>query len=129
MLGKSYFKMGVGALAAKQYAQAVELLSKAGACLPNDGYVFYNVGEAYLFLSNYPEAEKAFNQALNLLPRNADVFHRLGLVYEKQKKWDLSLGSYQKANAISSSPQLKEAIARVTELKKQSKPPTRQLHF
>jgi len=123
MLGKSYFKLGVGALAAKQYTQAIDLLRKAGTCIPNDGYVFYNVGEACLFLSNYLEAEKAFNQALSLLPRNADVFHRLGLVYEKQKKWDLSLNAYQKANEIHSSPQLKEAIARVTELKKQSKSP------
>jgi tetratricopeptide (TPR) repeat protein len=124
MLGKSYFKQGVGALATKQYTQAIDLLRKAGTYIPNDGYVFYNVGEACLFLSNYLEAEKAFNQALSLLPRNADVFHRLGLVYEKQKKWDLSLNAYRNANEITSSPQLKEAIARVTELKKQSKSQT-----
>ena len=124
MLGKSYFKSGVGALGSKQYPEAVDLLRKAGTYIPNDGYVFYNLGEACLFSNNYSEAEKAFNQALSLLPRNADVFHRLGLVYEKQKKWDLSLNAYQKAAEINSSPQLKEAIARVTEMKKQSKSPS-----
>jgi len=123
MLGKSYFKSGVGALAGKQYAQTIDLLRKAGTYSPNDGYIFYNLGEAFLFSNNYPDAEKAYNQALGLLPRNSDVFHRLGLVYEKQKKWDLSLNAYLKAAEINSSPQLKEAIARVTEMKKQSKAP------
>jgi hypothetical protein len=40
------------------------------------------------------------------------------LVYEKQKKWDLSLNAYQKADEINPLPSLKEAIKRVTELKK-----------
>jgi tetratricopeptide (TPR) repeat protein len=123
-LGRAFFKQGIAALAAKQYTQALDLLRKAGTYTPNDGYVFYNVGEAYLFLNNYPEAEKAFNQALGLLPRNAEAYYRLGLVYERQKKWDLSLTAYQKANEISPTPSLKEAIARVTELKKQSKSPS-----
>ncbi len=125
VLGKSLFKLGVAALAAKQYDQAIDYLSKAGAATPNDGYVFYNIGEAYLFLNNQPEAEKAFNQALNLLPRNANVYQRLGLVYEKQKKWDPSLNAYQKALELNPLPGIKEAIARVAEMKKQGKSSTR----
>jgi tetratricopeptide (TPR) repeat protein len=124
LLGKSYFMQGVAALTSKQYSQALDLLRKAGTHAPNDGYVIYNTGEAYLFLTNYAEAEKAYLQALNLLPRNSDVYSRLGLVYEKQKKWNLSLNAYQKANELTPSPSLKEAIARVIEMKKQSKSPS-----
>ena len=114
-LGKIYLKQGASALAAKQYSQALDLLAKAGTYTPNDGYVYYNTGEAYLFLNKYPEAEKAYTQALSLLPSNAGILERLGLVYEKQKKWGLASNSYQKANELSPSPALKEAIARVTD--------------
>jgi len=117
-LGKCYFKKGVAALAAKQYDQALDLLRKARENNPKDGFVYYNMAEASLFQRNYAEAEKALNQALDLMPRSAAVFQRMGLVYEKQKKWDLSLNAYQKANELNPSPGLKEAIARISELKK-----------
>ena len=118
ILGRIYFKQGIAALSAKQYNAAIDLLRKAGTHAPNNGYVFYNTGEACLFLNNMPEAEKAYTQARALLPGNADVLVRLGLVYERQKKWDLSLEAYRKANELSPSAALKEAIARVTEMKK-----------
>ena len=117
-LGKAYFKRGVAALSAKQYDQAVEYLRKARDYNARDGFVYYNLAEAYLFQKNYGEAERSLNQALELMPRSAEVFSRLGLIYEKQKKWDLSLNAYQKASELNPSPSLKEAIARVQELKK-----------
>jgi superkiller protein 3 len=117
-LGKSYFKKGVAALSAKQYEAAIENLRKARDYTPKDGFVYYNLAEAYLFQNNLGEAEKALNQALELMPRSAEVFQRLGLIYEKQKKWDLSINAYQKASELNPSTGLKEAIARVTELKK-----------
>ncbi len=117
-LGKSYFKKGIAALAAKQYDQALDLFRKARENNPKDGFIYYNMAEAHLFQKNYAEADKALNQALDLMPRSAEVFQRMGLVYEKQKKWDLSLNAYQKANELNPSPGLKDAIARVNELKK-----------
>jgi tetratricopeptide (TPR) repeat protein len=117
-LGKAYFKKGVAALSAKQYDQALEFFRKARENNPRDGFTFYNIAEAYLFQKNYPEAEKALNQALELMPRSAEAYQRMGLVYEKQKKWDLSLNAYQKANELNPSPGLKEAIDRINELKK-----------
>ena len=117
-LGKCYFKQGVADLGAKQYDQALDHFRRAKDYNPRDGYIYYNIAEAYLFQKNYPEAEKALNQALELMPRSAEVFQRLGLVYEKQKKWDLSLSAYQKADELNPSPGLKEAISRVTELKR-----------
>jgi tetratricopeptide (TPR) repeat protein len=119
LLGKAFLAKGVAALAGKQYSQAVDSLRKAKDFNPKDGSIPYNLGEALLFQKNYTEAEKAYNQAHELLPRNADVLVRLGLVYEKLKKWDPALNAYQKAQEISPAPGIKEAIARVTEAKKQ----------
>jgi tetratricopeptide (TPR) repeat protein len=117
-LAKSYFRKGIGALTAKQYGEAVDHLRKARDYNPRDGFIYYNMAEAYLFQKNYSEAEKALNEALALLPRSAEVYQRLGLVYEKQKKWDLSLNAYGKAQELAPSPGLKEALDRVAELKK-----------
>jgi superkiller protein 3 len=117
-LGKAYFKKGIAALSAKKYPEAIDWFQKARDYAPNNGYIYYNIAEACLFQEKYPDAEKALNQALTLMPRSAEVFQRLGLVYEKQKKWDLSLNAYQKADEINPLPSLKEAIKRVTELKK-----------
>ncbi|MGH7771903.1 MAG: tetratricopeptide repeat protein [Candidatus Binatia bacterium] len=117
-LGKSYFKKGVAALSAKQYDQAIDLFRKAQENDLKNGFIPYNIAEAYLFKNNFPEAEKNLNRALELMPRSAEVFQRLGLVYEKQKKWDLALNAYQKANELKPSPGLKEAIDRINELKK-----------
>ncbi len=117
-LGKAYFKKGVAALGAKQYAQAVEALQKAKDYSPKDGFTYFNLGEAYVFQKNFAAAEKAYLQALDLLPKNPDVYTRMGLVYENMKKWDQALNAYQKANEISPNPKLKEAITRVTEAKK-----------
>jgi len=117
-LGKAFLAKGAQALSGKQYAQALDYLRKAKDFNPKDGYIYYNMAEALLFQKNYAEAEKALNQALESLPKNADVLVRLGLIYEKQKKWDQALSSYQKALEIAPAPGIKDAIARVNEEKK-----------
>lgn len=118
-LGKAYFKKGVAALAARQYGPAVQYLLKAKDYDPKNGYIFYNLAEAYLFEKKYADAEKALNQSAALMPRSMEVYSRMGLVYEKQKKWDAALNAYRKAEEISPSKAIKESIARVTENKKQ----------
>jgi protein O-GlcNAc transferase len=117
-LGKAYFKRGAAELSAKQYAPAAEALLKAKEYDPKNGFICYNLGEAYLFQKNFAAAEKAYTQASDALGRNADVYTRLGLVYENLKKWDLAINAYQKANEISPSSKMKEAINRVNEAKK-----------
>ena len=85
---------------------------------PKNGYIHYNLAEAYLFQKKYADAEKALGQAVNLMPDSADAYGRMGLVYEKQKKWDSALKAYKKAAGIESSDELKEAIERVTKNRK-----------
>jgi tetratricopeptide (TPR) repeat protein len=119
-IAKAYFKKGVDALKAKQYAQSVEALLKAKEFNQTDGYISYNLAEAYLFQKRYPEAEKALSQALVAMPKSADVYLRMGLVFEKQKKWDMALTSYKKANELNPAYGQKD-IERVNEEKKAPK--------
>jgi tetratricopeptide (TPR) repeat protein len=119
-IGKAYFKKGVDALKSKQYAQAVDSLLKAKEYNQADGYISANLGEAYIFQKRYPEAEKALAQALVALPNSADVYMRMGLAFEMQKKWDLALNAYKKANQLNPAYAQKD-IERVTENKKNSK--------
>ena len=119
MLGKAYLKKGVASLSGKQYAAALQDLLKAKDYDPKNGYIYYNLAEIYLFQKKYPDAEKALNQAVELIPKSSDVYGRMGLVYENQKKWDLALNAYKKADEINPSKSTKEAIARVSENKKQ----------
>ncbi len=123
LLGKAYFDKGVTALTAKQYAEAVQFFLKSKDYDSKNGHVYYRLGEAYLFQKNYAEAEKALNQSMNFLSNDVDAYERLGLVYEKQKKWDAALGAYKKADQLSSTKALKEAITRVTENKKNPEQP------
>ncbi|MDR0842770.1 MAG: tetratricopeptide repeat protein [Acidobacteriota bacterium] len=117
ILGKAYLKKGVQALSGKQYAAAVQSLTKAKSYNPDDGYINYNLAEAYLFQQQYPAAEKALTAASTRLPDNAGVFTRLGLVYEKQSKRDLALKAYKKAYELNPSPELKEAVDRLSKKK------------
>jgi len=119
LLGKVYFKKGIDALASKQYAATVEALLKAMEFDPKNGYIYYNLAEAYRAEKKYPDAEKALIQAVDLMPQSSDVYRRMGLVYEIQKKWDLALNAYKKAEEISPSKSSKEAIERVENNMKQ----------
>jgi len=119
LLGKTYFRKGVQELSAKQFSQAINSFQKAKETDSQNGYIDYNIAEAYLFQKNYAGAEKFLNQALVLLPRSAEVYQRLGLVHEKQKKLDQAISDYKNANEIKPSKELKEAIDRVQEEKKQ----------
>jgi protein O-GlcNAc transferase len=117
-LGTAYFKKGVTSLSAKQYGPAAQALMKARDYDPKNGYIYYNLAESHLFEKRYPEAEKALLQTLELMPNSLEAYVRLGLVYEKQKKWDPALSAYKKADGISPSKAIKDAIERVNENKK-----------
>ncbi len=80
-IAKSYFKKGVAALSAKQYDQAIDLFGKARENNPKDGFIYYNLGEAYLFKNNTAEAEKALSQGAgaHAQKRRGLPAHRPGL--------------------------------------------------
>jgi tetratricopeptide (TPR) repeat protein len=76
---------------------------------------------SYFNLNRTDEAiqtlEKALMAVSTRLPDNAGVFTRLGLVYEKQSKRDLALKAYKKAYELNPSPELKEAVDRLSKKK------------
>ena len=51
----------------------MQALLKAKDYDPKNGYIYYNLAEAYLFQKKYPEAEKALTQAADLMPQNVEV--------------------------------------------------------
>jgi tetratricopeptide (TPR) repeat protein len=114
ILGKAYLRKGTEALSAKRYQDAIQALLKAKTYDSNNGYVSYNLGEAYLFEKRYAEAERELTAAGAQLPDNAGVFTRLGLVYERQNKNEQALRSYRRAYELSPSQSLKEEIDRVS---------------
>jgi len=115
ILGKSYLKKGIQELSEKRYRDAIQTLQNAKKYDSKNGYVSYNLGEAYLFEKRYAEAEKELAEAGSQLPNNSDVFTRLGLVYERQNKHEQALNAYKKAYEINPSKELKETVDRVTE--------------
>jgi len=121
ILGKAYLRKGVQALSEKRYQDAIQTLLKAKTHDSNNGYVNYNLGEAYLFEKRYAEAEKELTTAGSRLPDNAGVFTRLGFVYERQNKHDQALRAYRKAYELSPSQELKETVDRVSENNKNRK--------
>ena len=119
LLGKVHFKKGIDALSSKQYAASIDALLKAKEFDPKNGYIYYNLAEAFRAQKKYSDAEKALVQAADLMPQSPDVFRRMGLVYEMQQKWDPALNAYKKAEKISPSKSSQEAIERVENNKKQ----------
>jgi len=115
VLADCYQKRGAAALKDKQYAKAVEDLSKALTYNPKDGSTHYNLGMAQLFLSRLDDAERALLRAAELLPGQADPYQQLGYVYEKKKQYPKALDAYKKAYDVSKSPELKASIDRVTQ--------------
>ena len=113
ILGKAYLKKGIQALSEKRYQDAVQNLLKAKPYDSNNGYINYNLAEAYLFEKRYAEAEKELTAASAKLPDNAGVFTRLGLVFERQNKHNQALTAYGKAYELDPSQELKETIDRV----------------
>ena len=113
ILGKAYLKKGTQSLSEKRYQEAVQTLLRAKTYDSNNGYVDYNLAEAYLFEKRYAEAERELTAASAKLPDNAGVFARLGLVYERQNKHDQALAAYRKAYELDPSRELKETVDRV----------------
>ena len=68
VLGNAYFKKGVP-LCRRSSTRSLQYLLKAKDYNPKNGYIYYNLAEAYLFQKKYPEAEKALIQASELMPQ------------------------------------------------------------
>ena len=78
--------------------QALEMLEKAHALKPNDGYIADSVGWAYYKLGRYPDAARALEAAVELVPGDptindhyGDALWHVGRKREAQFQWNHAL--------------------------------------
>ena len=115
LLGRAY-------LAAKKYAQAEALLSKAleGTKQP-PATLYFNLGFSLAQIKSWPRAAEMFINADRLNPGDVNTLYYLGYVYENQRRYPQALEAYTKAFEASgrSNSDIKASIDRVTPLAKQ----------
>ncbi|MGH9341580.1 MAG: tetratricopeptide repeat protein [Acidobacteriota bacterium] len=98
-----------------RYSQAAALLRNHVDQNPGDGEAWFNLGLAQLFANNLKSAEEAFLKSSQLMPQNWESFERLGYIYEKTKRYNLSLDAYKKAHALSQNARVKQSVDRIQE--------------
>lgn len=115
LLGRAY-------LAAKKYAQAESLLSKAleGTKQP-PATLYFNLGFALAQIKSWPRAAEMFTNADKLNPGDVNTLYYLGFVYENLRRYPQALEAYTKAFEASgrSNADIRSSIDRVTPLAKQ----------
>ncbi|MGE5644840.1 MAG: tetratricopeptide repeat protein [Acidobacteriota bacterium] len=101
------FNLGMTALQAKQFDQAIDAFKKAGELDPNQHVVWANLAESYVGLSNTkagPDKDAAlassyenFQKAIALAPTNAGYHNNYALALARGKKFDEAQAELQKA--------------------------------
>ncbi|MDQ3010789.1 MAG: tetratricopeptide repeat protein, partial [Acidobacteriota bacterium] len=115
LLGRAY-------LAAKKYAQAEPLLSKALAdAKPPTAALYFNLGFALAQTKSWGRAAEMFTNADKLNPADVNTLYYLGFVYENQRRYPQALEAYTRGYEASgrSNADIKASIDRVTALAKQ----------
>lgn len=59
----------------------------------------YVTGYALIDLDKLPEAQVVFERLVKFAPQNSRYLNELGYIFMKQKKWQLSLDAYRRAEA------------------------------
>ena len=87
-------------LGGKNYDSAASTFQQAVSKRGNDWHAHFYLGQAYSSLERYSDAEAPLNTALSLASGDDEklVWKQLGFVFEKQKKYALSIEAYEKGN-------------------------------
>jgi hypothetical protein len=75
--------VGLKALRAKDYAEAIKFFGKAVAAEPGNVYWINNLGYAYLRNKNFAAAERYFKQALSFVPNHGISWQNLAEAYSE----------------------------------------------
>ncbi len=91
--------LGEVQLGGKNYDSAARTFQQAVSKRGNDWHAHFYLGQAYSSLERYSDAEAPLNTALPLASGDDKklVWKQLGFVFEKQKKYELSIDAYEKA--------------------------------
>lgn len=113
-LGVLFCKMGVCLLNDKNkidfaisYFKQGETLLKQSNALEEKMQSWLQLGKAFLKKGDYGEAQIYFNQVLertNDASLQCEVYRQLGMIQEKQKKYQVALDHYEKAERILDQP-------------------------
>jgi tetratricopeptide (TPR) repeat protein len=93
--------LGITEFQSKNYAQAVELISRAKSVKPDNDLIHFNLGNALRAMGRLPEASEAFSVALQLRPDHLEALKNLGNTYKEQNQMDQAIACYDRLLAMS----------------------------
>ena len=83
-----------------KWAQAIVKYKKAIEKNPDDPYLYYSLGQAYLRKDKIDEAILQYKKALEIVSADADFHFALGEAYQKKKDEDKAYGEYKEAGKL-----------------------------
>jgi len=104
-------KLGEAQLGAAQYTEAVQSFNQASAKNSREWIPHFYIGQASTAKQDYGRAETELKQALGKSPSGDDknrVYKQLAFVYEKQRKFDEAVDTYNKAGDSAGAQRAKE---------------------
>ena len=92
--------MGLLALQAGKYQEAIRLLEQSLALNPDDRDTLNSLAEAYIGQRQIQPARQCYQRLAELFPDSAEIHHRLGKMQERLGEWEAALESYRRALAL-----------------------------
>jgi Flp pilus assembly protein TadD len=99
-----YYDLGMSALSAKNYSEAIANFFIATQKAPNEPKVWNSLGIAYMEVSEYEKAESAFRKALEVDKKFTEARLNLGVMYFRKKDYENALREIKTALADESFP-------------------------
>jgi len=105
-LGYSWVDQGLN------LTEALEMIEKAVAAAPNDGYIVDSLGWAFYRLGRFEEAVATLEQAVQLRPNDPEINDHLGDAYWRVGRKLEAKFQYNVASSVDTDGTVKERIAR-----------------
>jgi Flp pilus assembly protein TadD len=99
-----YYDLGMSALSAKNYSEAIANFFIATQKAPNEPKVWNSLGISYMEVSEYEKAESAFRKALEVDKKFTEARLNLGVMYFRKKDYENALREIRTALADESFP-------------------------
>jgi tetratricopeptide (TPR) repeat protein len=99
-----YYDLGMSALSAKNYSEAIANFFIATQKVPNEPKVWNSLGIAYMEVYEYEKAESAFRKALEVDKKFTEARLNLGVMYFRKKDYENALREIKTALADESFP-------------------------
>jgi tetratricopeptide (TPR) repeat protein len=71
--------------------EAISLCNQAISANPDDSFLCFHLGEAYVRNEQYEEAITAFNKAISINPMDPETQYRLAESYYETKQYNMAL--------------------------------------